>query len=83
MWAHGPLRHPVAGSNVQVVYAGLQGLAEQPLGLVRCVRDEGRSAQDCNARIVAGSAEASSLHDRQRTKSAWNNRGSRRLTIVT
>ena len=66
-----------------MVYAGLQRLAEQPFGLVRRVGNEGRTAQDCNARIVACSAEASCLHGWQRTKSTWANRESCRLTIVT
>ena len=45
--------------------------------------NEGRTAQDCNTRIVICSAEASCLHGRQRTKSTWANRESCRLTIVT
>ena len=57
-----------------MVHAGLQSLEEQPLSLVRRVGDEGRAAQDCNARIVSRSAEASCLHGRQRTKSAWAER---------
>ena len=83
MWAHGPLRHPIAGSDVQMVYAGLQRLAEQPFGLIRRVGNEGRTAQDCNARIVTCSAEASCLHGRQRTKSTWAKWESWQLTIVT
>ncbi len=60
--AQGPLRRSVSGGDVQVIDAGVQGLVEKTLGLLRRVHGERRATQDGDAGIVVGSAEASGLH---------------------